>query len=491
MATGIWQAPSAGPGARLQICKGAIFARGQKISLRNRERLRIIKVFSEEAASRACVWGRKLLSFEIVTYHIDRLRRRQWLLFLVTSALSIALIASAPNNLSAWALTEENLLFLEAWRTIDRAYVDKSFNGQSWFRYRENVLRNEPMNTREETYGAIRKMLATLDDPFTRFLEPEKFKSLVSGTTGALTGVGLEVGFDANSSGLPDELVVVTPVAGGPAARAGIQPGDVILEIDGEKVGGLSLYDAAKKLQGPENSSVILTVLNRESRMENTMTLTREKIVVNPVTWKLCEVSSYQKLGYIRLSTFNKNSVRAVQQALEALHKSGASGYVLDIRNNGGGYFPAVIDIAKMWLDKGVIVYIADNRGIRDIYEADGGSAIAPSEPLALLVNKGTASASEILAGAFKDNDRATVLGEPTFGKGKIQSVFELSDGSGLVVTTARYQTPDKIDIDKVGVSPDRPLPEAIPRDGESFCKCLQGSGSQECRIPLSSLFKK
>ncbi|CAI5527678.1 unnamed protein product [Closterium sp. Naga37s-1] len=407
----------------------------------------------------------------------------------------------------ARALTEENLVFLEAWRVVDRAYVDKSFNGQSWFRYREQALKKEPMNNREQTYAAIRKMLASLDDPFTRFFEPGKFRSLKAGTQGQLTGVGLELGFSLDGK----QLVVVAPVPGGAADRAGVAPRDVILRVNGEAVNGLGLYDAAQKLQGPADSQVELTVQrggeavkqlpqqqSQQSQpsqppQELTFTLTRQKVSLNPVIFRTCDLSRQAsaalltsgngsagsfgsngsavtrvaegggagvgvapagseekvRVGYIRLTTFNQNSSSALKQALEQLTGEGATAFILDIRNNSGGLFPSAIEIAKMWINKGVLVYITDSLGVRDVYETNGEGSIATTQPLAVLVNKGTASASEILAGALKDNNRALVFGEPTFGKGKIQSVFELSDGSGLAVTIARYETPDHTDIDK------------------------------------------
>ncbi|CAI5517896.1 unnamed protein product [Closterium sp. Naga37s-1] len=437
----------------------------------------------------------------------------------------------------ARALTEENLVFLEAWRVVDRAYVDKSFNGQSWFRYREQALKKEPMTTREQTYAAIRKMLASLDDPFTRFFEPGKFRALKAGTQGQLTGVGLELGFSPDGR----QLLVVAPVPGGPADRAGVAPRDVIVRVNGEAVDGLGLYDAAQKLQGPADSLVELTVqrggeavkqlpqqrgrqqLSQQSQpsqqqpQELTFTLTRQKVSLNPVIFRTCDLSRQAsaalltsgngsagsfgstgssvsrggesggggvgvaqagneekvRVGYIRLTTFNQNSSSALKRALEQLTGEGATAFILDIRNNSGGLFPSALEIAKMWISKGTLVYITDSLGVRDVYETNGEGAIATSQPLAVLVNKGTASASEILAGALKDNNRALVFGEPTFGKGKIQSVFELSDGSGLAVTIARYETPDHTDIDKVGILPDYPLPDAVPMDPDQFCQCL------------------
>ncbi|KAI4342618.1 hypothetical protein MLD38_027224 [Melastoma candidum] len=403
-------------------------------------------------------------------------------------SFSLALTNSSPS----WALSEENLLFLEAWRTIDRAYVDKSFNGQSWFRYRENALRTEPMNTRDETYAAIRKMVATLDDPFTRFLEPERFRSLRSGTQGALTGVGLSIGYPNGSTSLPSGLVVISAAPGGPASRAGIVSGDVIVQIDKSSTERMSIYEAAERLQGPEGSLVELTI--RSGSETKQLSLMRERVSLNPVKSRLCEITGSGKdsrrIGYIKLSSFNQNASGAVKEAIQTFQSNNVNAFVLDLRDNSGGLFPEGVEIAKLWLNKGVVVYISDSQGVRDIYDTDGSSTMAPSEPLAVLVNKGTASASEIVAGALKDNKRAVLFGEPTFGKGKIQSVFQLSDGSGLTVTVARYETPAHTDIDKVGVIPDHPLPKSFPKDDDGFCSCLQDP-SATCHVNRTQLFSR
>ncbi|XP_042487387.1 carboxyl-terminal-processing peptidase 2, chloroplastic isoform X3 [Macadamia integrifolia] len=341
------------------------------------------------------------------------------------------------------------------------------------------------------SYVAIRKMLATLDDPFTRFLEPDKFKSLRSGTQGSLTGVGLSIGYPTKFEGSTG-LVVISSSPGGPANRAGIMSGDIILAIDETSTETMGLYGAAERLQGPEGSSVELTI--RSGPDIKHLALTLEKLSLNPVKSRLCDVPGLGKdtsrIGYIKLTSFNQNASAAVKEAIETLRSNNVNAFVLDLRDNSGGLFPEGIEIAKIWLEKGVIVYICDNRGVRDIYEADGSNAIAVSEPLAVLVNKGTASASEILAGALKDNKRAVLFGEPTFGKGKIQSVFELSDGSGLAVTVARYETPAHNDIDKVGVIPDRPLPGSFPTDEDGFCTCLKDPAST-CSLNKVELFSR
>ncbi|XP_043720174.1 carboxyl-terminal-processing peptidase 2, chloroplastic isoform X3 [Telopea speciosissima] len=341
------------------------------------------------------------------------------------------------------------------------------------------------------SYAAIRKMLGTLGDPFTRFLEPDRFKSLRSGTQGSLTGVGLSIGYPTKFDGSTG-LVVISSSPGSPANRAGIMSGDIILAIDETSTETMGLYGAAERLQGPEGSSVELTI--RSGPDIKHLALMREKLSLNPVKSRLCDVPGLGKdtsrIGYIKLSSFNQNASAAVKEAIETLRSNNVNAFVLDLRDNSGGLFPEGIEIAKIWLEKGVIVYICDNRGVRDIYEADGSNAIAASEPLAVLVNKGTASASEILAGALKDNKRAVLFGEPTFGKGKIQSVFELSDGSGLAVTVARYETPAHNDIDKVGVIPDHPLPRSFPTDEDGFCTCLKDPASA-CNLNKVKLFSR
>ncbi|PKA56236.1 C-terminal processing peptidase, chloroplastic [Apostasia shenzhenica] len=380
----------------------------------------------------------------------------------VVSMMLIMSVSVSGSKAPTWALSEENRLFLEAWRTVDRAYYDKTFNGQSWFRYRENALRTEPMNNREETYMAIRKMLSTLEDPFTRFLEPEKFKSLRSGTQGSLTGVGLSIGYPVGSDASSRGLDVISSSPGGPANKASIKPGDVILAIDNQLTEDMDIYEAAELLQPSHHFPMFshVVVSHAGARFFS-------KALVSPA-----------------------NIAWAVRNAIESLRNKKVTSFILDLRDNSGGLFPEGIETAKIWLDKGVIVYICDSHGVRDIYETDGSNALAVSEPLIVLVNRGTASASEILAGALKDNNRAVLFGEPTYGKGKIQSVFELSDGSGLAVTVARYETPGHTNIDKVGITPDHPLPPSFPLDEDSFCGCLKDPASS-CYLNTAAVFSR
>jgi len=361
------------------------------------------------------------------------------------------------------------MLYLEAWRAVDKAYVDKTFNGANWFKERERGLRDGGLDDRESTYEEIRKLLNKLDDPFTRFLEPEKYASVSESTMKAdVSGVGVEFGFGDDGA-----VVVVAPAPGGPAMEAGIKAKDVIYAVDGALTKGKSLYEVAEELQGPQGSKTTLSV-NREGKTLD-IAVQRKRYTVVPVTWGMCDVGNEKKIGYVKLTAFNQVSGAKTKEALAALKAQGVDAYVLDLRNNSGGLFPGALEIAKALINEGTIVYIADSSGERDVFEANR-SALDADTPLKLLVNKGTASASEVLAGALRDNNRARILGETTFGKGLIQTLVPLSDGSAVSVTVAQYRTPSGANINKVGIVPDKPLPlnaageDAVPANVDDFC---------------------
>ncbi|MGL4499930.1 MAG: carboxyl-terminal processing protease CtpA [Planktothrix sp.] len=350
------------------------------------------------------------------------------------------------------ALTEDQKILSESWRIINRAYVDESFNHQNWWSIREKLIR-QPLKNREDTYSAIEKMLATLDDPFTRLLRPDQYRSLRVSTSGELMGVGLQIAQDGETG----NLTVIAPIDGSPAQAAGIQPQDRILKIDGFATSELTLDEAAARMRGQRGSQVTLTVLRPDHKTAKNIILVRDRIALNPVITELRSDLGETPLGYIRLNQFSANATEEVAQGIESLEKKGAKAYILDLRNNPGGLLQSGIEIARLWLDEGTIVYTVNRQGLLGSFEAVG-SALTQA-PLVVLVNPGTASASEILAGALHDNHRATLVGEKTFGKGLIQSLFDLSDGSGLAVTVAKYETPNHTDINKLGIMPDRVIP--------------------------------
>ncbi|MBC6435039.1 PDZ domain-containing protein [Nostoc sp. HG1] len=377
-------------------------------------------------------------------------RRFSWVRSLFGFVLAIAVTWSvlAP---SAHALTEEQRLVNEVWRIVDRSYVDSSFNHQNWWAIREKYLK-QPLPNREASYTAIQQMIAGLDDPFTRLLKPDQYRSLQTSTSGELTGVGLQISLDPETK----RLRVIAPVEGSPAAKSGIRPADSILMIDGVSTEGLSLDDAAERMRGQIGSRVTLTISRRDEEVLE-IGLVRDRIELNPVYAELRPQSNGKKIAYLRLSQFNANATAEMAHAIARLEKQGADSYILDLRNNPGGLLQAGIDIAKLWIDEGTIVYTVNRQGTMGSFEAMGDALT--KDPLVVLVNQGTASASEILAGALKDNKRAIILGEKTFGKGLIQSLFDLSDGAGLAVTVAKYETPSHKDINKLGIVPDQVVP--------------------------------
>jgi carboxyl-terminal processing protease len=350
----------------------------------------------------------------------------------------------------AAAFTPEQQLVLQAWRTVNQAYYDESFNHQNWWLTRDRTLKQQIPNE-EAAYQAITKMMATLDEPFTRLLRPEQYRSLKVNTAGELSGVGLQIGVKADSK----SIEVIAPIAGSPAAQAGILPHDVIVEIDAVPTSELTLDTAAVKMRGAKGTNVSLLIQTAD-RSPREIILIRQKIELNPVTAEL-HTENGRKIGYLRLAQFSAKAAQELSDNITKFKQQGATAYVLDLRNNPGGLVQAGVEIARQWLDDGTIVYTVDRKGAID--EIDANGTALTDAPLAVLVNEGTASASEILAGALQDNGRATLIGTKTFGKGLIQSLFDLPNGSGLAVTVAKYETPNHHDIHKLGITPDRIVP--------------------------------
>ncbi|MFM1842530.1 MAG: Tail-specific protease [Cyanobacteriota bacterium] len=383
---------------------------------------------------------------------MGKTRRRIWAIVL---GLTIGLVTYLGSTPSAFAFTEEQKLFLQSWRLVNQSYLDDTFNNQNWWLLRQQYVKR-PLRNREETYTAIEEMLATLDEPFTRLLRPEQYGNLRVTTTGELSGVGLQININPET----EKLEIMAPLSGSPAESAGLKPHDQILEIDGVDTRTLTLDEAAARMRGPEGTQVSLKILPDAATDPQQLTLTRQVISLSPVVAQLDTTRPQTPVGYIRLSQFSANAYEEVAHAITQLEKQGATSYILDLRNNPGGLLQAGIDIARLWLPESTIVYTVNRQGVQDSFTAQG--AALTDRPLAVLVNQGTASASEILAGALQDNHRGILIGEKTFGKGLIQSLFELSDGSGLAITVAKYETPAHHDIHKLGIIPDETVEEPL-----------------------------
>lgn len=338
----------------------------------------------------------------------------------------------------------------EVWQLIDRNYVDATFNQVDWEAVRSEYLERN-YTDQEAAYTAIREMLEQLEDPYTRFMDPQEFRNMQIDTSGELTGVGIQISQDEETN----EIVVVSPIEDTPAFEAGLRSQDVIIAIDGESTADMELNDAVSKIRGPVGSTVQLTVRRGEddSARQINFDITRARIEIHPVRYALAP-SPAGDIGYIRLTQFSANASAEMEDAIQALEADEVVGYVLDLRSNPGGLLYSSIDIARMWMDEGTIVSTVNRQGVVD-EEVANNRDVLTDKPLVVLVDGGSASASEILSGALQDNERAVLVGTRTFGKGLVQSVRSLADGSGVAVTVAKYLTPSGRDINKNGIDPD------------------------------------
>ncbi len=333
----------------------------------------------------------------------------------------------------------------EVWQIINYQYVDQNFNDTDWLEVRQEYL-EKSYTDKQEAYEAIRKMLEKLDDPYTRFMDPEEFKNMQIDTSGELTGVGIQISKDEET----DRLLVIAPIEDTPAFEAGILAKDLIVSIDGTDTKGMDVNDAVKLIRGKPGTKVTLTI--ERDGQKNDYQIERANIKIHPVKARL-EDTSIGKVGYIRLTQFSAQASQEMRDAIKNYEKQGVAGYILDLRSNPGGLLYSSIDIARMWMDEGTIVSTVDRQGESDRKSANNNALT--NKPLVVLVDGGSASASEILSGALQDNHRATLIGTQTFGKGLVQSVRSLGDGSGLAVTIAKYLTPSGRDINKEGIPPD------------------------------------
>jgi carboxyl-terminal processing protease len=333
----------------------------------------------------------------------------------------------------------------EVWQIVQRQYVDETFNQVDWLAVRKEYL-GKSYSSQEDAYTSIREMLKKLDDPYTRFMDPQEFKNMQVDTSGELTGIGITISQDEETK----KIVVISPIDDTPAFKAGILAKDVIIKIDGKSTEGMDTNEAVSLIRGEAGTKINLTV-ERDGQQKQ-FQITRARIEIHPVKYSE-KPTPAGKLGYIRLNQFSANASREMQSAIRDLERKRVAGYILDLRGNPGGLLYSSVEIARMWMDSGTIVSTIDRGGEQE-REVARGRALT-NKPLVVLVDKGSASASEILSGALQDNKRAVLVGSQTFGKGLVQSVRPLEDGSGLAVTIAKYHTPSGKDINKHGVVPD------------------------------------
>ncbi len=361
------------------------------------------------------------------------------------STIAVAGLVNLPQGQALFKESPKEIVD-EVWQIIYRQYVDGTFNQVDWQAVRKEYL-DKKYTDKEQAYKSIREMLKKLDDPYTRFMDPKEFKNMQVDTSGELTGVGITIGLDEETK----KLTVIAPLEDTPAFKAGILAKDVITKINGKSTEGMDTSEAVTLIRGEPGSKVKLTI-SRSGQKPRDYLITRAKIEIHPVDYSVKQTPA-GKTGYIRLKQFSANASKEMREAIRELEKKNVDGYVLDLRNNPGGLLFSSIEIARMWLKEGTIVSTVDRKGTVDKEAATGRSLT--EKPLVVLVDKGSASASEILSGALQDNKRAVLVGSKTFGKGLVQSVRPLYDGSGVAVTIAKYLTPSGADINKAGIKPD------------------------------------
>ena len=320
-------------------------------------------------------------------------------------------------------------VFWEAWQVVERDFYDRS-----------------QIDHQKLIYGAVKGMVDAVGDPYTVYQTPSQREISDTDLRGSFDGIGIQVDMKDN------RLTVVAPIEGSPAEAAGFRPGDIVLEVDGKSLSGKTLNDTVGLIRGPRGTSVTLTVLRQGTNDPIEITVVRAEIKLKSVRVRMLD----DQVGYLRISSFSASTGTEMANGVKNLVDQQARGIIVDLRNNPGGYLQTSVEATAQFMDPGSVVLLQKSgNGDVKTYRTEGGGT-ATQQPLVVLINKGSASASEIMAGALRDNRRAFLVGEKSFGKGTVQNVHELSDKSGLRVTTAQWLTPAEKPIQGVGLLPDQ-----------------------------------
>ena len=378
-------------------------------------------------------------------------------------ALVLALALALEPGL---ALSDAQAEVVEAWRLVNQSYLDpQQLEAVNWRRLRQKTL-EQPIASSEQAYAAIESMLAPLGDPYTRLLRPADYGALRSNTQGTVSGVGLQLALRGEGSGERKRIVVIAPLDGSPAAEARIASGSELVWVNGKDTAELGLEGSAAALRGEPGSEVLVGLRRKPGEAVREVRLTRRQVDLLPVRRRRLRGGRH-RLGYLRITQFSDTVPQEVSRALAELAggdgEAPLEGLILDLRNNSGGLVSAGVAVADAFLDGDTIVETEDRGGMASRQQANAG--VLYGGPMLTLVNEGTASASEILAGALQDNGRSRLAGSRTFGKGLIQTLLSLGDGSGLAVTVARYLTPAGRNIQHEGIVPDLSLAPPEPLD--------------------------
>ncbi|MBN2419157.1 MAG: S41 family peptidase [Deltaproteobacteria bacterium] len=364
-------------------------------------------------------------------------KRQFFCSIILISVILCAALFIRGNNYEVNADTErvyKNIeLFTEVLRQIENNYV-------------------ETQDPKDLIYGAIRGMIRDLD-PHSSFMTKEEYKEFMLETKGSFTGIGIEITIKDNI------LTVVSPIEDTPAYKAGIKAGDRIIKVEDESTKDMTMLEAVKRIRGPKGTNVKLTVLREGSEKPMEFSITRDVIPLKSVRYNLLS----PEIAYVRISNFQSKTAEDLSSAIKDLEKDKEiKGLVLDLRNNPGGLLSQAIEVSDIFLDSGVIVSTKGRSNAHNITASAHENSTKSDYPIIVLVNGGSASAAEIVSGALQDNKKALILGTRTFGKGSVQTILPLSDGSGLRLTTARYYTPSGKSIQSSGITPDIEIPFVV-----------------------------
>ena len=355
--------------------------------------------------------------------------------FLILVTVLIVAVSCGGNGSSSESATDTALeelppefhRMVEVWRLLGREHIDGG-----------------NLDPQELSDGAIRGMLRALDDPYAGFLNPEQFALEAQDIKGFFEGIGAEVGMRDG------QITILAPMPDTPAEEAGIRPGDIILEIEGETTRGISLLEAVGKIRGEKGTPVEILVLHLNSSEPELLTIIRGVIPLESVRL-LMQVG---RIGHLRMFGFTGTTNEELEKAFERFERSKGVGLVLDLRNNPGGLLSSVVDVTSQFINDGLVLYQVDAQGNRTDWKVKKGGK-AKTIPMVVLVNEFSASASEVFVGAIIHQDRATVIGTTTFGKGSVNNLWPLTDGSGVNFTIAKWFTPSGLQIEGQGISPD------------------------------------
>lgn len=345
---------------------------------------------------------------------------------------------------------------------------------KSFWRARQRIIENyvypEEMSRDELTYGAIQGMLKSLQDPYSRFMKPDEYEDFQEQSTGRFEGIGAELVMEENEATGEQEVIVLRVLPEGPASKTALYSGDVIVGVDGNSVRGMSLQEVVNLIRGEGGTKVTLNVRHEGAEEITDIEITRGRVEFPIVQYEM--IDEENKIGYIWLRSFNHLAETRVQEALDSLKRDGMQALLFDLSSDPGGMLDQAVAVGSLFLEDTPITWIRDRRGEPEPIYARPGVVLEEDIPIVVLIDGGSASASEIVAGALQDTGRATIVGHSSYGKAKVQTVIELDDGSAMVLTTAVYLTPDQRDISrededgKRGVHPDVRFPDP-PTDRE------------------------